>query len=145
MNWCVCQTRRAWQWEMLFVVVSCTCPGLEALGWQSVSVLSMPLVSCSPEVNACSVSVSIARPASFCTTHELLLAPVALVRASPCLIETLIHTPVFPGLIMLVVPSLHSFSCCAQRRLSSFRLAASVLIAPPLLRASFASSTLRLD
>lgn len=105
---------------------------------------SILLASWSRGVNVCSDSVSIAWPASFCTTYELLLAPVALVRASSCLIETLIHTPVFPGLITLVVPSLHSFSSCAQRRLSSFRLTANVLIPSSLLCASFAGSVLRL-
>lgn len=62
-------------------------------GLQLAALLSPALAWCSPRANTCCASVSIAGPASFCTAYELLLAPLALVSASPCLTETLIHTP----------------------------------------------------
>lgn len=130
------------QWDVLFVVLSCTWLELEGLRWWFVSALPVLLASPSPGVNVCPGSVSIAQPALFGTTSELLLTPVAFARASPCLTETLIPTPAFPGLITLIVPSLHCCPSWAQRHVSSFWLGVSELTPSPLLRASVASSVL---
>lgn len=84
----------------------CRCPGLEGVQWGFGPVLSTRVASQPRHA----VFGSIATPASFCSTYELLLVPIAVVRASPCLVEMWIHTPARPGLITLMFPPLHPFS-----------------------------------